>query len=218
MPKFSRSFIGRRKKQRRKLPAVVGITGSLAGGKTTVAGIFKKNGAGVIDADKIAHSLLVKGSPVYKKTVLKFGPIILNRDKSINKPGLADAVFGSKRRLSSYLKIIHPEIKKTIRQKIRQKRKAGGRYKIIVLDAPLLIEAGMLSDIDKLIVVRINKANQLKRIKAKFGRNEDILKRLKFQIPLSQKSKLADYIIDNNNPLKETEKQVKKIWEDLTRG
>lgn len=191
---------------------VIGVTGSFGTGKTTVAGIFKKLGAGVINADKIAHNLLIFGSPAYKKTVSLFGNRVLNKDRSIDRKKLAAIIFNNRSDLARYLKIMHPPIKKIIRGQIK-----GAKDKVIVLDAPLLIEANLEKAVDALIVVKANRKNQAARVKEKFGlNNSDILKRTRFQLPLSDKIKLADYTIDNNGTLSQTKKQVKQVWDKLT--
>ena len=170
---------------------IIGVTGGLGTGKSSVSSIFKKLGAGLIDADKVTHNLLARNSPVYKKTVLRFGKAILNKNKSINRDRLADIVFDNPGELSAYLKIIHPEIKRIIRRQIEQS-KFCKRAKVIVLDAPLLIETGLRSVVDKLVVVKTNKKIQALRLKRKFGINESrILKRIKFQLPLSKKIKFS---------------------------
>lgn len=191
---------------------ILGVTGSFGTGKSTVAGIFKKLGAKVIDADKIAHGLLRPGSSVYKETVLKFGKSALGTGGVINRKALAEIVFNDARKLSLYLKIIHPAIIRIFKREIKQARQAN-RKRIIVLDAPLLIEAGLEKEAGKLIVVKTNRVIQISRLKNKFGLARcDILKRIKFQLPLSAKLGLADYIVDNNRSIKQTEEQVRKIW------
>ena len=196
---------------------VIGVSGGFGTGKTTVANIFKKLGAKVIDADKIAHQLLRLRSPVYKKTVFKLGKAILNKDTSINRNRLAEIVFNDREKLSAYLKIIHPEIIKLIKHKLKHPQETG-KIKVIILDAPLLIEAGLKKLVDKLVVVATKRDIQLLRIKNKFGLSKsDILKRIKLQLPLSKKIKAADYVIDNNGTEKRTEKQVRQIWGEVKR-
>ncbi|HDZ76506.1 MAG TPA: dephospho-CoA kinase [Candidatus Omnitrophica bacterium] len=194
---------------------IIGVTGGFGTGKTLVAGIFKKFGAYVINADEIAHELLLQKNLVYRRSVAKFGCGILNNDKTINRKKLAAVVFSSNGNLSEYQKIIHPQIIKIIKQRIKDFKSKSGKCELIVLDAPLLIETGLSSIVDKVVVVKTNKKNQHARLKNKFSTDPTIFKRLKYQLSLSEKIKLADYIIDNNTTRKNTEKQISFIWEKL---
>lgn len=191
---------------------ILGVTGSFASGKSSVAGMFASYGAKVIDADKIAHSVIKPGSSVYKKIILGFGKDILGRNKTIQRRKLAVKVFGNKRLLARLNEIVHPEVIKIIKQKIK-----SSKDKAIVLDAPLLIEAGLRRLVDKLIVVKITREQQVKRAMKKSGLcRSGILKRISSQIPLSEKTGLADFVIDNSGTIAKTRKQVtlirRKLW------
>jgi len=194
-------------KRQNKKRIILGLTGSFGSGKTSVAGFFKSFGAKIIDADRIAHSLIKPQALVYKKIVHTFGRGILNQDKSINRHKLGRLVFNNKDLLKKINKITHPEIIRMIKGKIKA-APAG----IIVLDAPLLIEKGLEKIVDKLIVVTISRDKQIERIRGKTGLGKgDILKRIKAQVPLGRKVRLADFIIDNNGTRKETKEQVEEI-------
>ncbi len=186
---------------------LVGITGSFGSGKTTVAGIFRSYGAEIIDADRIAHSCIADGTQAYKRICKAFGKDILKKNRTIDRVKLAGIVFAHKGLLKKLNKIIHPEVIRVIRNKIKK-----SRAKIIVLDAPLLLEAGLRRMVDKLIVVKIKRAEQLERIQRKFSfSREDILKRIKHQMPLQLKVRLADFVIDNSGTIEETKKQIEEI-------
>jgi dephospho-CoA kinase len=190
---------------------VLGITGSFGSGKSTVAGIFRALGGRVIDADRLAHASLQPGTPEYKRVVRAFGRGILRADNRIDRQRLARIVFNKAASLKRLNKIIHPAVIRRIKRGIESAKK-----KFIIVDAPLLIEAGLQRIVDRLIVVRINPAKQIRRIKLKtqLGKT-DILKRMKFQLPLRAKERLADFIIDNNGSLPRTRNQVEKIWKSL---
>lgn len=192
---------------RNKKKIVLGITGSFGSGKTTVAKIFKSAGCKIIDADRIAHKLIKPKTKIYKKIVDTFGCGILKKNKTIDRYKLAKIVFDNRNLLNTLSKIIHPPVIRFIRDKIKT-----SNSKIIVLDAPLLIEAGLADLVDKLIVVVINRRKQIERILKKMPLNKtDVLKRIKYQLPLKEKVRLADFIIDNSGTIKETKKQVAQI-------
>ena len=138
---------------------VIGNTGSLGTAKTTVAKMFAKHGAVVLDADRLGHMALRKGTPTYKRVVAEFGTSILNGNKSINKKRLASLVFGSSKDLKRLTDIVHTFVIKRIKSSIRGVRPE----KIVAIDAPLLVEAGLMDIVDKLIVVKTGRAVQLYR-------------------------------------------------------
>ncbi|MBI4707056.1 MAG: dephospho-CoA kinase [Candidatus Omnitrophica bacterium] len=187
---------------------ILGLTGGLGSGKTTVARIFKSLGAQVIDADKLAHACLKKGSNVYQKIISVFGTRILLSNSNIDRKKLGSIVFNNCKMLRKLNSIIHPEVIRMMTDDI-----SSSRARVVVLDVPLLIEAGLEKIADKIVVVNASRANQVERVfrKSKIKR-EEILKRIRCQMPLSKKAKLADFVIDNNGGLKETRRQVKQIW------
>ena len=192
---------------KRQKQIILGLTGSFGSGKTTVARIFKSFGAQIIDADKLAHGCIAPGSPAYEKIIHAFGNGILDKDGRIDRKKLSDIVFNDINLLIKLNSIIHPQVIRIIKAKIN-----SSKSKVIVLDAPLLLEAGLKGLVDKLLVVKITRARQLKRIRNKSSLSkQDILKRIKSQIPLPQKVRLADFVIDNSATLSETMKQVEQI-------
>ena len=194
-----------------KIRPILGITGSFGSGKSTVAKMFALHGARLIDADKIAHNVIKPGNIAYKKIIVGFGKGILDKNSRIDRKMLARIVFNDKKLLQKLNKIVHPQIIGIIKKQIKN---AGA--KAIILDAPLLIEAGLKGLVDKIIVVKISKEKQIRRLikNTSLGR-VDILKRIRSQVPLHVKSRFADFIIDNSGTIEETKRQVNEICKKL---
>ena len=195
---------------------IVGLTGNIASGKTTVAKIFRHLGAKIIDVDKLGHKLLHPEELIWKKVIDSFGKEILESEQSINRKRLGKIVFKDSRKLKRLNAIVHPPLIRRVKEEItRLKKEKKG---IIIIDAALLIEMSPLSKIvNRLILVKINKETQIKRlikINRHFTRDE-VIHRIRSQIPQEKKIQLADYVIDNSGTRKETERQAKKIWEKL---
>ena len=190
---------------------IVGLTGGIGTGKSYVASIFKKLGAKIIDADKLAHKALEKNSVTYKKITAVFGESILDTEGSINRKALGRIVFNDKKLLAKLNKIIHPFVIRTIRDRIK-----ASRGETLIIDAPLICEAGILGLMDILIVVKASRKNQVKRCIKKFHMGEkDVCKRIACQMPLSEKVGKADYVIDNDGTKMRTLIQVKQVWQIL---
>jgi len=190
---------------KRKL--ILGVTGSFGSGKTSVAEIFKSFGAEIVDADKLARKSIAPGSQAYKRVVRAFGKNILSKNKAIDRRKLAGVVFNNKKLLKRLNNIIHPGVISVIKNRIRD-----SRSKVVILDVPLLIESGLETLVDKIVVVRISRAKQIKRLRKKTGLSRvEILERIKSQIPQSAKLRLADFIIDNSGTIGETKKQAERI-------
>jgi len=190
---------------------IIGLTGSFGSGKTTVSKMLRSFGAQIIDADSIARITLNPNTKIYTRIIKRFGTGILKKNKTIDRVKLGELVFNNKNLLNRLNKIVHPEVIRIIKNKIKNSSSC-----VIVLDAPLLIEAGLTRMVDKLIVVKTEQKKQIRRIQAKFHLGKsDILKRVKAQIPLSDKVRFADFVIDNSATLQETRVQVLDIWKKL---
>jgi len=200
-----------RKPKQNKKKIIIGVTGSFGSGKTTVSSMLKSSGAYVIDADRIAHSVTRPASKVYWKIIKLFGRGILNQNKVIERRRLGHIVFNDRKKLARLNAVVHPEVIRQMKNKIK-----SAKHKIIILDVPLLVESGLKNMVDKLIVVKASRDKQIGRIKRKtlLTQNE-ILKRIKAQVSISDKVRLADFVIDNNTTLKNTRKQVEQIRRKL---
>jgi dephospho-CoA kinase len=201
-----------RQKKAKKL--VIGVTGIFGSGKSTVSGILKSYGLKIIDADKIAHNYLLPGTRTYKKILDYFGRGILKKDNKIDRQKLGKLVFANQRLLKRLNSIVHPEVISDIREGIRKSKE-----KIVVLDAPLLLESGLRKIVDDLIVVIIKRDELMRRLaKKSVLKRPEILERIKSQIPQKVKSRFANFIIDNSGKVSETKRQVKKVMKKIEEG
>lgn len=202
----------RQNQNRPRKKIILGVTGSFGSGKTTVAGILKSFGARIIDADRIAHGCIRPPEPAYKKIRAAFGKKILQKNGLIDRAKLAQVVFGDKKLLRKLNNAVHPQAIGIIKDKIRSFESG-----VVVLDAPLLLEAGLKNIVDKLIVVKVTQAEQLRRVKKKTSLSEaEILKRIKAQMSQNAKSGFANFIIDNSGTIQETRRQAGKIMKRLS--
>ncbi|MCM8781812.1 MAG: dephospho-CoA kinase [Candidatus Omnitrophica bacterium] len=194
---------------------IIGVTGGFGTGKTTVAKIFKGLGAVVLDADEIAHRAISWHGQVHKKVLRIFGRSILKKNNDIDRKRLGKIVFKNKVLLRKLCNIIHPVVIRGIKEKIKQIQKERAKA-VVVLDVPLLIEAGLLGILDRLIVVKANRSVQIKRCKKRTGLSKkEIVARIRAQMPMQEKIRFADFVIDNNGTRNQTKREVKKIWEQI---
>jgi len=196
---------------------IVGLTGGIVGGKSTAASMFKDLGAKIVDADKLGHSVILPHKLAWKKITRLFGKGILQNDLTIDRGKLGKIVFANQTLLKKLNKITHPEIIKLIKKEINLARnRIHNQEKILIIDAALIYEAKMDRLMDKIIIVYINEDEQVKRlIRRNNLSKEEALQRIKSQMSMKKKVKMADYVIDNSTSLDKTKKQVEKIWEEL---
>ena len=190
---------------------VIGITGALGSGKSTVAALFAKKGIPVIDADAITRDLLTPGKKCIKK-VAKIFPGVILCSNIVNRSELAKIVFSHPRELKKLTDILYPEALKAVKSQISQYKNES----FIVLDAPLLFESGWDKITDTTIVVVANRRQQIERARKRLGlTSAQVVRRLKNQMPVKEKRDRADIIIDNRYSLKETLVQVDAIIDRL---
>ncbi|OQY39757.1 dephospho-CoA kinase [Candidatus Atribacteria bacterium 4572_76] len=196
---------------------IIGLTGGIVSGKSTVALMFKDLGAKIVDADKLGHSVILPHEPAWEKIVKIFGKDVLQNDLTIDREKLGKIVFANQSLLKKLNDITHPEITKIIKKEIDSlKNKTYNQKKILIIDAALIYEAKIDRLMDKIIVVYIDEDEQIKRlIKRNNLSKDEALQRIKSQMPMKEKVKMADYVIDNSNSLDKTKKQVEKIWKNL---
>ncbi|NQT84277.1 dephospho-CoA kinase [bacterium] len=193
----------------------VGLTGGCCTGKSTVAEMFSRLGAEIVSADDIVHRLLREEGEIRSGVVSVFGEGVLARDGSIDRGKLAGLVFNDKQSLTSLTDLLYPRVKHEIKRLFAEVESRRA-HEICVAEVPLLIEEGTLDLYDVILVVRSSYSNQLTRFLERGGTSrEDLDRRIANQMDLSQKEKLANYVVDNDGSLEQTFQQVKDIYENL---
>jgi dephospho-CoA kinase len=194
---------------------IAGLTGSIATGKSTVSALFEALGAVIIDADKIVRQVQQPGQKAYEDIVEAFGEEILLPDGTLDRAKLGALVFGNEANRTRLNGIVHPRVREE-RDRQTQAALAQDPNAVIIWDIPLLIETGMHTQVDKTIVVYVDAETQLARL---LSRDELPLEaarqRIAAQMPIEEKKRYADFLIDNRGSLQETQAQVRKIWEEL---
>ena len=194
---------------------VVGLTGGVASGKTTVSRILQQEGAYLIDADLIARELVQPQTPTWSELIRVFGREILEKDESINRKALADRVFSCPQKRGQLERILHPQISREIDRRIEEIRKKDPEA-VVVVDAALLVETGAHRRMDKLIVVTATEAQQVERLGRRTGAApQEARGILSAQMPLAEKVNVADFIIRNEGTLEETIRRTKEIFREL---
>ncbi|HAV42915.1 TPA: dephospho-CoA kinase [bacterium] len=198
---------------------VVGLTGGYGTGKSTAAKFFKQLGARLIDADSISRKILSKGEETWQEVIHFFGQKILDSNGSIDRAKLADLIFKDEALRRRLNEVAHPRIRLEIEEEIKKFRNLKSEIqppKILIIDAPLLLEAGMQDLVDCLIVVNLHYEEQIKRVMERDNLNQkEAIKRISAQLPISAKLEVANYVIDNKGTFEETREQVEKIWKTI---
>ena len=191
----------------------VGLTGGFGTGKTTVARMFQDLGASIFDADARSRRLLRKGTEEYKRVIEIFGEKILDKQGRINRRALAQKVFGHPRRLARLNGIMHPPVIKNLEEDLER---SGSPVRMAII--PLLFELDLKDRFDFVAVVKAAPANVRRRIRESRRMSpEEIKNREISQLPLEEKLRKADFVIDNDGPLSHTRKQVEAIWKKMRR-
>jgi dephospho-CoA kinase len=193
-------------------PLVVGLTGGLATGKTTVGEMFRKLGAEVVDCDRIAHRALGKGTPAYRKIVKRWRDrSILNRGGAIDRKKLGQIVFRSRRERRKLEGFIHPFVRREIRARIAKARK-----RIVVLEVPLLFETHFDQEVDFVVAVTASRGDEIRRARERLGLSAaQARKRIASQMPLGLKARRSDAVIANDGTRAATRRAVSELWNHL---
>ena len=189
----------------------IGLTGGIASGKSTVSMEFERLGAIVIDADQIARELTRPHAPLWREIIDYFGTEIQRADLTIDRLRLGEKVFADEAERAVLNKMIHPEIKREIDRRLEEIGKEHPDA-VVLVDAALLIETGIFREMDKIIVVSASKRNQIQRLMERNSLSREGAKdRIRAQMPLEEKRKYADYVINTDVSLKEVRKQVRRV-------
>jgi dephospho-CoA kinase len=196
---------------------LIGLTGGVATGKSTVAKLFKACGADVIDADALARQVVQPGKPAWRDIVRFYGEQVLKPDRTLNRPVLARIVFRDPRKLRTLSHIIHPRV---AREQSRLTRDIARKdpHAIIVYDVPLLFEAGVDKRVDRIVVVAADRETQIARLQRRNHLTRaEAIRRIRSQMPLAQKLKQAHYVIDGTLPLSQLKRALKDVYAVLRR-
>lgn len=185
----------------------IGLTGGIASGKSTVAAMFRDLHIPVIDADEIAHRVTAIDGEAYQSIVETFGSDILDSNGAIDRRKLGAIVFHDEQKRKQLNAIVHPLVRKHMLQQKEQYARKG--EKAVVLDIPLLFESKLEHLVDRILVVYVDEQTQLRRLCERNGFSvEEARARMKAQMPLGEKRKKADAVIDNNGTIEETKRQL----------
>ncbi len=192
---------------------LVGLTGGIGSGKSTVARMLEGRGAVVFDADAMARQAVVPGTPGHDLVVERFGPHILAPGGDIDREALASIVFADPAARRDLEAIVHPEVRRMFAEGSERYQDSD---RVVVFSAPLLVETGMHTAFAVLIVVSAPVVTQVARLMRDRGMSEQAIRaRIAAQLPLEDKVAVADVIVDNDGTLEELEAQVKRLWHDL---
>ncbi len=195
---------------------IVGLTGGIASGKSTVSSLLEKNGAGIVDADRIGHEVILKGAAGFDRLVDSFGEDILGDNGEISRPKLAGKVFGDRDKVALLNSITHPLIGEEMYRRMEEYRRDKGEGAIVVLDAALLVEAGMIGMVDTVVVVAATPEIQINRLERDRSMPADeARRRISSQMDLEKKLAHAGYVIHNEGTFEELEARVAEIWREI---
>jgi dephospho-CoA kinase len=192
---------------------LVGLTGGIGSGKSTVARMLEERGAIVFDADVLAREAVAPGTPGHDAVVERFGPNVLLPGGGIDREALASIVFADPAARRDLEAIVHPGVRRLFAEGCERYQHTDA---VVVFSAPLLVETGMHTAFDVLIVVTASPERQVERLLRDRGMSESAARaRIEAQLPLERKAEVADVIVDNDGPIDELEGQVDRVWNEL---
>jgi dephospho-CoA kinase len=192
---------------------LVGLTGGIGSGKSTVARLLERRGAAVIDADQLAREAVAKGTPGFDRVVDSFGPDVVRADGELDRSALAARIFSDPAQKASLEAIVHPEVARRFGELVDAYRVTD---RIVVYVTPLLVELGLAPAFDVVVVVTASPHLRVSRVASDRGLSPDEVRgRMAVQATDEQRMEVADVLIDNDGSLAELEPQVDRLWNDL---
>lgn len=193
---------------------LVGLTGNIASGKSTVAQLLSERGATIIDADVLARRAVERGTSAFDAIVHRWGTSVLAPDAHLDRAALRRAVFGDPHELEALNAIVHPEVERLRRRLIEDARARGDR--IVVCDIPLLFEKKMVDDFDRIVLVDAPRPLRLERLVEERGlRETEAMEMIAAQMPAELKRARADFVVENDGTLTQLEQRVSQVWAAL---
>jgi len=216
MKKFNLSVLSVPSVDRSSLTMLlIGVTGGIACGKTEVSKVFQKKGATILSGDQIGKEVVEKNRKVLKELVNIFGQNILNKNHTLNRRKLGKIAFASKKSKDLLNRIVHPYLLRELRKRINNSRRKRDK-EVIVIDAALIVEWGLQKELDYLIFVESRREDKIRRLQKEKGYSRrEALDRIKSQLPEKTKKRLADFVIKNDEGLKELKEKAESVWESI---
>ena len=203
---------------------IIGLTGGIGSGKSTVASMFEKLGAVLIDADAIVHELQAPGAPLLDEIAARFGPAVIRADGSLDRPALGAIVFRDEKARRSLNQLVHPKVGVEAARRLQEALQTSPP--LVILDVPLLFEGRLQGTggaaalpFDATVLVWVPREIQIERTVARDGCDQsEAERRVAAQLSLDEKRALADHVIDNSGSTEETERQVTRLYASFTRS
>ena len=193
---------------------VIGLTGGIGSGKSTVSQFLAELGTVILNADEIGHEALKPDTEIWRQVVAAFGRQILTPDGNLDRKKLGDIVFGNPESLSRLNRIMHPRMYDMVKAQLEEYRRQG--MGVVVLEAPLLLEAGWTSLVDEVWVTTASESTVLKRLEEQKGLSgEEALARIRSQLPSEERVRHANVVINTDCDLDELKSKVKELWQRL---
>ena len=196
---------------------LIGLTGNIASGKSTVARLLVEHGAVLVDADRLAREAVRPGTPALARITERFGDAVLAPDGTLDRPALRGHVFADRYELEALNAIVHPEVERLREQRVAQARDGGAQ--VVVCDIPLLFEKHLADRFDAIILVDAPRPLRLERLVRDRGLHEaEAMDMIAAQMPAELKRARSDYVIDNTGSLADLARCVDEVWRAITRG
>jgi dephospho-CoA kinase len=192
---------------------LVGLTGGIGSGKSTVAGMLRARGAVVLSADAFARDAVAAGTTGFARAVALFGPEVVTPDGELDRAEVARRVFADDELRAALERIVHPEVRRLTAEGVARE---AGSDRVVVVDSPLLIETGAHRDFPVVVVVSASAPTQIARLVARGMDEADARARMAAQMPLEERAAAADILLDNEGTEAELESQVDRLWADLS--